>query len=96
MLLQTIARGASAEVEISRSRFVATAHRIASLDELAPLVRDARRANADARYVCTAAIIGRPSRSTRRAVAGVPERSGAMCLYRKKFPGRLEARWSRS
>ena len=34
MARPTIARTASAEVEISRSRFVATAHRIASLDEL--------------------------------------------------------------
>lgn len=72
MLLPTIARGASAEVEISRSRFVATTHRIASLDELAPLVRDARRAHPDSRHVCSAAIAGPHGESSRSNDDGEP------------------------
>ncbi|ERG63059.1 hypothetical protein L332_01120 [Agrococcus pavilionensis RW1] len=72
MLLPTIARGASAEVEISRSRFIATAHRIASLDELAPLVRDARRAHPDSRHVCSAAIVGAHGESSRSNDDGEP------------------------
>lgn len=58
MVRSTIAREASAEFEISRSRFLATAHRIASLDEFAELVRVTRRAHPDARHVCSAAVTG--------------------------------------
>ncbi|WP_051223099.1 IMPACT family protein [Agrococcus lahaulensis] len=72
MLQPTIARGASAEIEISRSRFLATAHRIASLDELASLVRDTRRAHPDARHVCSAAIVGPHGESSRSNDDGEP------------------------
>lgn len=68
----TIARAASAEVEISRSRFIATAHRIDGLDELAELVRAARRAHPDARHVCSAAVTGPHGESSRSNDDGEP------------------------
>lgn len=68
----TIARTASAETEISRSRFVATAHRIAGLDELAELVRAARRAHPDARHVCSAAVAGPHGEASRSNDDGEP------------------------
>jgi uncharacterized YigZ family protein len=72
VLRPTIARGASAELEISRSRFVATAHRIQGLGELAPLVRDARREHPDSRHVCSAAIVGPHGESSRSNDDGEP------------------------
>ncbi|QUW19404.1 YigZ family protein [Agrococcus sp. Marseille-Q4369] len=72
MLQPTIARSASAEVEISRSRFLATAHPIVSLDELAPLVRDTRRAHPVSRHVCSAAIVGPHGESSRSNDDGEP------------------------
>ncbi|MCR8671945.1 YigZ family protein [Agrococcus sp. HG114] len=72
MLRPTIARSASAETEISRSRFLATAHRIASLDQLAPLVRDARRAHSDARHVCSAGVAGPLGEASRSNDDGEP------------------------
>lgn len=68
----TIARTASAETEISRSRFVATAHRIDGLDELAELVRAARRAHPDARHVCSAAVAGPHGEASRSNDDGEP------------------------
>jgi uncharacterized YigZ family protein len=70
--LPTIARTASAETEISRSRFVATAHRIEGLDALAELVRTARRAHPDARHVCSAAVAGPHGESSRSNDDGEP------------------------
>ncbi|WP_347753846.1 YigZ family protein [Agrococcus sp. ProA11] len=72
MLLATIAREASAEVEISRSRFLATAHRIGSLDELAELVRATRRRHPDARHVCSAAVAGPHGEASRSNDDGEP------------------------
>ncbi len=72
MARPTIARTASAEVEISRSRFVATAHRIASLDELPELVRLARRAHPGSRHVCSAAIAGPHGEASRSNDDGEP------------------------
>lgn len=68
----TIARSASAETEISRSRFVATAHRIQGLDELAELVRTARRAHPDARHVCSAGVTGPHGEASRSNDDGEP------------------------
>ncbi|WP_072313344.1 IMPACT family protein [Agrococcus sp. Marseille-P2731] len=68
----TIARTASAEVEISRSRFLATAHRIGSLDDVAELVRATRRAHPDARHVCSAAVAGGLGESSRSNDDGEP------------------------
>lgn len=72
MAKSTIARTASAEIEISRSRFVATAHRIGSLDELAGLVRAARRAHPDARHVCSAGVAGPLGEASRSNDDGEP------------------------
>src|SRR5690606_8863949 len=72
MATSTIARSASAEIEISRSRFVATAHRIGSLEELAGLVRTARRAHPDARHVCNAGIAGPHGEASRSNDDGEP------------------------
>ncbi|MCH1883415.1 YigZ family protein [Agrococcus sp. ARC_14] len=72
MAKSTIARHASAEMEISRSRFVATAHRIDSLDELAELVRTARRAHPDARHVCSAGVAGGNGEASRSNDDGEP------------------------
>ncbi|MGM1030749.1 MAG: IMPACT family protein [Actinomycetota bacterium] len=68
----TIARTASAEIERSRSRFTATAQRIEGLDELAELVRAARRAHPDARHVCSAAIAGPHGEASRSNDDGEP------------------------
>ncbi|MGC5075605.1 IMPACT family protein [Agrococcus sp. DT81.2] len=68
----TIARTASAETEISRSRFLATAQRIDGLDELAELVRAARRAHPDARHVCSAAVAGPHGEASRSNDDGEP------------------------
>ncbi|WP_206446504.1 IMPACT family protein [Agrococcus sp. KRD186] len=72
MAKSTIARTASAEIEISRSRFVATAHRIGSLDELGGLVRAARRAHPDARHVCSAGVAGPLGEASRSNDDGEP------------------------
>lgn len=72
MAKSTIARSASAEIEISRSRFVATAHRIDSLDDLAGLVRAARRAHPDARHVCSAGVAGSHGEASRSNDDGEP------------------------
>lgn len=72
MIRATIAREASAEVEISRSRFIATAHRVGSLDELAELVRATRRQHADAHHVCSAAVAGTHGEVSRSNDDGEP------------------------
>lgn len=72
MTLPTIARTASAETEISRSRFLATAQRIEGLDALAELVRAARRAHPDARHVCSAAVAGPHGEASRSNDDGEP------------------------
>lgn len=72
MAKPTIARSSSAEIEISRSRFVAAAHRIGSLDELAELVRAARRAHPDARHVCSAGVAGPHGEASRSNDDGEP------------------------
>ncbi len=72
MVRATIARGATAEVEISRSRFVASAHRIAALDELPALIRAARRAHPDARHVCSAGVAGPHGEASRSNDDGEP------------------------
>ncbi|WP_405217494.1 IMPACT family protein [Agrococcus sp. Ld7] len=72
MARATIERQASAETEISRSRFVATAQRVSSLDELAELVRAARRAHPDARHVCSAAVAGPHGEASRSNDDGEP------------------------
>ncbi|SDS55740.1 IMPACT family protein [Agrococcus carbonis] len=72
MARPTIARTASAEIEISRSRFLATAHRIGSLDDLPELVRAARRAHPDARHVCSAAVAGPHGEASRSNDDGEP------------------------
>lgn len=72
MARPTIARSASAEIEVSRSRFVATAHRIDSLDELPVLVRAARRAHPDARHVCSAGVAGPNGEASRSNDDGEP------------------------
>lgn len=72
MTRSTIARAARAEIELSRSRFVAEAHRIDSLDELASLVREAKRAHPDARHVCSAAITGPHGEASRSNDDGEP------------------------
>lgn len=68
----TIVRTASAEIELSRSRFEATAQRIGGLDELAELVRAARRAHPDARHVCSAAVAGPLGEASRSNDDGEP------------------------
>ncbi len=68
----TIVRTASADVELSRSRFEATAQRIGGLDELAELVRAARRAHPDARHVCSAAVAGPLGEASRSNDDGEP------------------------
>lgn len=72
MARPTIARSASAEIEISRSRFVASVHRIAALDELAELVRATRRAHPDSRHVCSAAVAGPHGEASRSNDDGEP------------------------
>lgn len=72
MAKSTIARSASAEVEISRSRFLATAQRISALDELPELVRQARRAHPDARHVCSAGVAGAHGEASRSNDDGEP------------------------
>lgn len=72
MARPTIAREASTEVEISRSRFIATAHRIRSLDELAELVRLSRRAHPDAAHVCSAGVAGPNGEASRSNDDGEP------------------------
>lgn len=72
MVRPTIVREASAEVEISRSRFLATAHRVDSLDALAELVRAARRRHPDARHVCSAAVTGPHGEASRSNDDGEP------------------------
>ncbi|WP_413320452.1 YigZ family protein [Agrococcus sp. 1P02AA] len=72
MATSTIARTASAEVEIARSRFSATAHQIAGLDDVAELVRAARRAHPGARHVCSAAVAGPLGESSRSSDDGEP------------------------
>ncbi|GAA1419622.1 YigZ family protein [Agrococcus citreus] len=72
MTQPTIAQTASAETEISRSRFVATAHRVEGLDELAELVRAARREHPDARHVCSAAVTGPHGEASRSNDDGEP------------------------
>lgn len=72
MVRATIVRHASAEVEISRSRFLATAHRVDSLDALAELVRAARRRHPDARHVCSAAVAGPHGEASRSNDDGEP------------------------
>lgn len=72
MVRATIAQEASAEVELSRSRFIATAHRVGSLDELAELVRATRRRHADARHVCSAAVAGPHGEASRSNDDGEP------------------------
>lgn len=56
--LDTIARAASAEFEVKGSRFLARTIPLASLDELAPVVRATRSAHHGARHVCSGAVAG--------------------------------------
>lgn len=72
MVRATIVRQASAEVEVSRSRFLATVHRIDSLDAVAELVRAARRRHPDARHVCSAAVAGPHGEASRSNDDGEP------------------------
>lgn len=72
MAKATISGAASAETEISRSRFIATVHRIATLDELAELVRNARKAHPDARHVCSAGVAGPHGEASRSNDDGEP------------------------
>jgi uncharacterized YigZ family protein len=72
MARSTIARSATAELGIARSRFVASVHRIGALDELPELVRTARRAHPDARHVCSAGVAGPNGEASRSNDDGEP------------------------
>lgn len=68
----TIAGTRVHETEVLRSRFRATAVRLADLDGLTELVRDMRRAHPDARHVCSAAVTGPHGEFSRSSDDGEP------------------------
>ena len=68
----SIAREHTIEIEIQRSRFIATAVRVFDLDTFADRVLAERRAHRDARHVCTAAIVGAHGEASRSNDDGEP------------------------
>jgi len=54
----TVARGAEAEIEVKRSRFLGTVARVASEDQARAVVDEARRSHWDARHHCSAFVLG--------------------------------------
>ncbi|MGO1392450.1 IMPACT family protein [Agrococcus casei] len=68
----SIARDASIENEIQRSRFIGVAVRVSSLEQFTEHVRLQRRAHPDARHVCTAAVVGAGGEASRSNDDGEP------------------------
>jgi uncharacterized YigZ family protein len=55
-----VARDAEAEIEVKRSRFLATAARVSSEDEARAVVERLRKQHWDARHHCSAMVVGPP------------------------------------
>lgn len=68
----SIQREHSIELEIQRSRFIATAVRVFDLETFAERIQAQRRAHRDARHVCTAAIVGAGGEASRSNDDGEP------------------------
>ncbi|WP_232680514.1 YigZ family protein [Nocardioides sp. R-C-SC26] len=61
------ARDAEAEIEVKRSRFLATLKRVTAEDDARALVARLRKEHGDARHHCSAFVIGPPPRSVERS-----------------------------
>lgn len=71
-LLDTIAGRVRAEIEVTRSRFVATLAPVGGRDDVERLVTEVRTAFHDASHHCVASVLGPDGRSTRSNDDGEP------------------------
>lgn len=72
LVLDTLVAPGSAEIEVRRSRFLATVHPVTDEDEAAAIVADVRRAHHDARHHATALVLGPDGRRERSNDDGEP------------------------
>ncbi len=68
----TVARAASAEIEVKRSRFLGHAERVASEDAARAVVERARKQHGDARHHCSAFVLGPDAALARASDDGEP------------------------
>ncbi|MBH23560.1 MAG: YigZ family protein [Myxococcales bacterium] len=79
---RTLAASGDAELVVERSRFLAYAHPIASLDEAMAHVAELRREHYDARHVCYGLRLGRGAQGIDRSNDdGEPARTGGFPLW---------------
>ncbi|MEO1266495.1 MAG: YigZ family protein [Myxococcota bacterium] len=79
---RTLAHSGHAELVVERSRFLAHAHPIASLDEATTLVDSLRSTHYDARHVCYGLRLGRGAQGIDRSNDdGEPARTGGFPLW---------------